>query len=94
LASVVVTRAALEDIDALVISHGLPDNTRARLRRSLSLLAQHPLMGRTLPGRWDGARYIIGPWPWMIVLYEYDHGDDRVSVLAVQDGRSSAAARP
>jgi hypothetical protein len=30
----------------------------------------------------------------MIVLYEYDTGEDRVSVLAVQDGRSSTAAQP
>jgi len=30
----------------------------------------------------------------MLVVYDYDADDDRVSVLAVQDGRSSSAARP
>lgn len=94
MASVLVTRAAVEDIDVLVLSHGLPDDTRLRLRRSLSVLVRFPLAGRALPGRWDGARYLIGPWPWMIVLYDYDADEDRVSVLAVQDGRSSTAARP
>lgn len=78
----------------LVLSHGLPPDTRARVRRRLSILARFPLAGQALPGRWDGARYIVGPWFWLIVLYEYDAHDDRVSVLAVQDARSSTAARP
>ncbi|MGH2873399.1 MAG: type II toxin-antitoxin system RelE/ParE family toxin [Solirubrobacteraceae bacterium] len=94
MASVVVTRAAVEDIDSLVLSHGLPADTRARLRRHLSILSRFPLAGQALSGRWDGARYLVGPWPWLIVLYEYDADDDRVSVLAIQDGRSSTAARP
>ena len=93
MASVVVTRAAVEDIDALVRSHGLPADTRARLRGRLSILARFPLAGQALSGRWDRARYLLGPWPWMIVLYEHDVGEDRVSVLAVQDGRSSTAAQ-
>jgi hypothetical protein len=76
------------------MGHGLPDDTRLRLRRSLAVLAQLPLAGRALLRRWAGVRYIIGPWPWMIVLYEYGPEQDRVSVLAVQDGRSSTAARP
>ncbi|MDE3133756.1 MAG: hypothetical protein KGL15_06800 [Acidobacteriota bacterium] len=94
MASVTVTRAAVEDIDTLVRSHGLPADTRARLRRHLSILARFPLAGQALGGRWDGARYLVGPWAWLIVLYEYDADHDRVGVLAVQDGRSSTAAQP
>jgi len=37
-------------------------------------------------------RFLIGPWPWMILVYTFDEPDDAVYVVAVHDGRSSSAA--
>ena len=36
-------------------------------------------------------RFILGPWPWMILIYVYDEDADRVSVVAMYDARSSVA---
>lgn len=94
MARVVVAAQAVADLDELIARHGLPDDTRARVRRSLRPPGQFPRLGRALPGRWDGARFLLGPWPWMILLYERDEPRDTVVVLAFQDGRSSTAARP
>lgn len=49
---------------------------------------------RALAARWDGARFILGPWPWLIIVYEYDEPDDVVIVHALRDGRSATAGRP
>lgn len=93
MASVVVAAQAVADLDELIASRGLPADARARVRRGLRPLGQFPRLGRALRGRWDGARFVLGPWPWMIVVYEHDEQRDTV-VLAFQDGRSSTAARP
>ena len=36
-------------------------------------------------------RFVLGPWPWMILVYIYDEAADRVSVVAMYDARSSVA---
>ncbi|MFT4034594.1 MAG: hypothetical protein QM679_03350 [Patulibacter sp.] len=90
----VIAKAAAGELSGLVTSHGLPPDTPARVRRSIQPLKRFPLMGRTLGPPWEGARFLLGPWPWMIILYEFDAATDRVVVLAFQDGRMSSAARP
>jgi hypothetical protein len=70
----------------------LPASTLGRVQRSLRVLERFPLAGRALHGRWDGKRFLIGPWPWMIIVYVHDGGDEAVFVVAVHDGRSSTAA--
>jgi hypothetical protein len=88
---VLIAPGAIEDLTALIRSHSLPSDTRTRFRRSVSLLERFPLLGPALGGRWDGYRYILGPWRWMIVVYQYDERADEVSIVAVQDARSSRA---
>ena len=92
MARVVVAESARADLNALVLSNSLPVSTRARVRTSLRPLATFPLLGPALTGRWHGFRFILGPWPWMLLVYVYDGAADQVSVVTVQDSRSARAA--
>jgi plasmid stabilization system protein ParE len=91
-ARVEIARAAVEDLDRLIAILSLPADTRERVRRSLRPLADFPRVGAELTGRWEGLRFILGPWRWMLLVYEHHEADDRVVVLTVQDARSSSAA--
>jgi plasmid stabilization system protein ParE len=84
--------AAVEDLDSLIRTHSLPPDTRERVVRSLGSLAQFPRMGPALAGRWQGFRFILGPWRWLILVYVYLETEDRVVVVTIQDARSSTAA--
>lgn len=37
-------------------------------------------------------RFLLGPWRWMLLVYEYDEAADRVVILTIHDARSSSAA--
>jgi plasmid stabilization system protein ParE len=91
MARVVVAPAAVDDLEQLIRSHSLPADTRERFKRSLRPLGAHPLLGAPLEGRWDGFRFVLGPWRWMLIVYAYNRDADVVAVVAVQDGRSSTA---
>jgi plasmid stabilization system protein ParE len=86
---VAVTPAAVEDLERLIATHSLPRDTRDRVRRSLEPLARFPMLGARLGGRWEGFRFVLGPWRWMIVVYVYDESADRVAIVTIQDGRAS-----
>lgn len=92
MARVQLAAAAVEDLDGLIRSHTLPPDTRERFKRSLGHLERFPLLGPELSGRWEGFRFVLGPWRWMIVVYAYFPEDDRVVVVTIQDGRSSTFA--
>lgn len=92
MARVELARAAVEDLDRLIVVLSLPGDTRDRVRRSLAPLAEFPRLGPELTGRWSGLRFLLGPWRWMLLVYEYDEETDRVVVLTIQDARSSSAA--
>ena len=92
MAKVELSATAVEDLDRLIRSHSLPADTRERLRRSLRHLERFPLIGPQLDGRWEGLRFVLGPWRWMILVYVYFESEDRVVVLTIQDGRSSRFA--
>lgn len=92
MARVELARAAVEDLDRLIASLSLPADTRDRVRRSLAPLTSFPLLGPELGGRWGGTRFILGPWRWMLLIYEVRENEDRVVVLTVQDARTSPAA--
>jgi hypothetical protein len=92
LARVVVTPRAVADLHGLMEDLGLPANTLVRVQRSLRMLERFPLAGRALTGRWEGTRFVIGPWPWMVLVYVHDSDDDAVYVVAVHDGRSASSA--
>jgi hypothetical protein len=92
MASVELAAAAVEDLDALIRTHTLPDDTKARVVRSLRALERFPLLGPDLGGRWEGLRFLLGPWRWMLLVYVYLEAEQRVVVVTIQDGRSSTAA--
>jgi hypothetical protein len=84
--------AAVEDLDWLIRAHSLPADTRARVARSLRALERFPLMGPALSGRWEGLRFILGPWRWMVLVYVFIEPEDRVVIVTIQDARSSTVA--
>jgi hypothetical protein len=90
-ARVELARAAVEDLDRLIRTHSLPGDTRARVGRSLRGLQTFPRLGPALSGRWDGFRFVLGPWRWMLLVYVYIESEDRMVVVTIQDGRSSTA---
>lgn len=89
---VTVTPRAVADLGELIETLGLPANALRRVQTSLRILERFPLAGRTLTGTWDGTHFLIGPWPWLILLYLHDQQDDAIYVVAAHDGRSSSAA--
>jgi hypothetical protein len=88
MARVMVVPAAADDLARLIATHSLPEDTRQRVRRSLDPLSTFPLLGASLEGRWASYRFILGPWRWMLILYNYDVARDAVSVVSIQDGRA------
>jgi len=91
LAGLVVTPRAERDVEEAIADLNLPGDTWSRIGRSLRLLQDFPLAGRALEGRWSEARFLLGPWPWMILLYVYDEPSDRVFLAAVHDARSATS---
>jgi hypothetical protein len=89
---VVVTPAAAEDLEQLIRTHTLPQDTKERVKRSLRPLGRFPLLGARLAGRWEGFRFILGPWRWMVIVYAYDEAANRVFVVTTQDGLSARAS--
>ena len=76
-----------------MVTHSLPADTRARFKRSVAPLAEFPRLGRLLEGGgYDGLRFVLGPWRWIIIVYDFAFEADVVQILLVEDGRSSRAA--
>ena len=92
MARVELAHVAVEDLDRLIAALSLPADTRERVRRSLEPLGEFPRLGPELTGRWQGTRFVLGPWRWMLLVYEHIESEDRVVVLTIQDARSSSAA--
>jgi plasmid stabilization system protein ParE len=91
-ARVELAHVAVEDLDRLIAILSLPTDTRERVRRSLEPLDEFPRLGPELTGRWQGTRFLLGPWRWMLLVYAHVESQDRVVVLTIQDARSSSAA--
>jgi hypothetical protein len=92
LAQPIVTPRAERDVNEAIAALGLPADTWVRVGRSLRLLEDFPRAGRALEGRWSAARFLLGPWPWMILIYRHDEPSDRVFLVAVHDARSATSA--
>ena len=92
MARVELAEAAAEDLDRLIRTHSLPADTKDRVKRSLRPLETFPYIGPPLTGRWEGFRFLLGPWRWMLIVYEYLEREERVVVVTIQDGRSSQAS--
>ena len=76
----------------MIRTHSLPGNTRERVRGAIAPLAEFPQLGPELRGRWSQFRFVLGPWPWMLIVYRWDEATDTVIVVTIQDARSSPAA--
>lgn len=88
----IVTPRAERDVEEAITDLNLPADTWARVGRSLRLLEDFPLAGRALEGDWSAARFLLGPWPWMILVYSYDEPTEQVFLVAVHDARSATSA--
>lgn len=92
MARVELASAAVEDLSGLMLTHSLPADTPRRVARSLRPLELLPQIGPALVGRWEGFRFLLGPWRWMLLVYVVLEAEERVVVVTIQDGRSSTAA--
>lgn len=92
MAQVFVTPRARRDVEEAISALNLPKDAWARIARSLRTLETFPLAGAELGGKWAPARFVLGPWPWVILLYRYEESSDRVYVVAMHDGRSATSA--
>ena len=88
MARVELAQAAVDDLDRLISTHSLPPDTRERVKRSLRPL-DFPHIGAPLEGPWHGFRFLLGPWRWMLIVYEYFEDEKTVVIVTIQDGRSS-----
>ncbi len=91
MARVVVTHAAALDLRDLIRTHDLPENTSARVERSIRPLESFPELGAKLGGALTPRRFLLGPWRWMIVVYRFYPERDLVALLAIVDGRASTS---
>jgi len=91
-AVVLVTETAEQDLARLIAEHSLPQDTKKRVRERLRPLARFPAMGSPLEGRWSGSRFLLGPWRWMVIIYEYVDERDTVFVTTIQDSRRADSA--
>ena len=92
MARVVVTEVARADLRAMIVTHSLPTSTVERVRAALEPLGGFPQLGPALEGRWHGFRFVLGPWPWMLIVYVWNEAADEVAVVTIQDARSARAA--
>jgi hypothetical protein len=85
--------SAVAALDQLILSHSLPGDTRERVRASLRALERFPRLGPEIDKLADDTelRFVIGPWPWLVVVYLYDEADDRVVVVSPEDGRAATS---
>jgi hypothetical protein len=91
-AQIIVTPQTQRDVSEAIASLSLPDDTWARVARSLRALETFPLAGAELRGKWAPIRFVLGPWSWMLLLYRYEESSDQVFVVAMHDARSATSA--
>ena len=91
MARVVVAQRARKDLAELIQTRSLPADTVPRVRSSIEPLASFPQIGKLLTGRWRGFRLILGPWPWMLIVYLYDEPTNTVAILAIHDAREASS---
>jgi plasmid stabilization system protein ParE len=90
---VLVAPSARDTLERLIRTHSLPADTNPRVIRSLRRLERFPNLGRLIEeGRWSGYRFILGPWRWLIVLYQDEEESKTVMIVSFEDGRSSSVA--
>ena len=91
MATVLVSPRARRNLDRLVETHTLPAATIEPFVASIEPLGVFPLLGAQLGGRWAGCRFVLGPWRWMVIVYEFRQHEDVVGIVTVQDARTRTA---
>ncbi len=91
MARVELSEVAARDLQRLILTHNLPADTPDRVLRRLQSLKRFPELGPRLGGGWAAYRYVLGPWRWMVGVYDYLENEDRVLVATIVDGRSKSA---
>ena len=81
----------MAQLDRMIDRYDLPEDTRGRVARSVGHLTRFPDSGAPLTGDWKGFRFVLGPWPWLLIIYERID-DDLIGVVSVEDSRSGGAA--
>jgi hypothetical protein len=92
MARIVIAERAQVNLRAMIRTHSLPVTTKERVRLAIGPLAEFPQLGPELRGPWEHLRFVLGPWPWMLIVYRWDEATDTVVVVTIQDARSSHAA--
>lgn len=83
---------ALANLDRLVLTHSLPPDTRERIEASARPLERFPRIGPEVRALDDASlRFLIGPWPWLLIVYLYLESDERVVIVSVEDGRAAGS---
>jgi plasmid stabilization system protein ParE len=84
---------ARTQVEQLVLSHSLLSDTGARIEASAQPLARFPRFGPEIKGVAEGGelRFLIGPWPWLVIVYLYLASEERVVIVSVEDGRGASA---
>ncbi len=84
------SQQALSNLDRLVLTHSLSPDTRERIEASAQPLQRFPRIGPEIRTLADGSlRFLIGPWPWLLIIYLYLEADERVVIVSVEDGRAA-----
>jgi plasmid stabilization system protein ParE len=80
-------------LDEIIVTHALPSDTVRRVLDVIELLAVFPMLGRAVVSeRLGEVRFVLGPWRWMTIVYEFDAPREIVRILTVEDARTSDAA--
>lgn len=90
MAKVVVSPQARDDLDELIRELNLPPDTRQRVKKRLRSLERFPT-GQRLFDNWEGFRFVLGPWGWMLIVFTFDEKTDEVIIATIQDARSSTS---
>lgn len=86
-----VSLQARENLESLIATHSLPSTTRSRVRDCLRPLRPFPRMGVALEGEFEGYRFLLGPWDWMLLIYRYYEARDESVLVAIQDARRASS---
>ena len=84
------SKQALLSLDRLIESRSLPPNTRSRVAAAVRHLSDFPRAGSPLPALdgLQGLRVVVGPWDWMLVIYEWIEEDDLAAIIVIEDSRA------
>jgi hypothetical protein len=87
------SEGAVAGLDRLVRSHSLPADTRTRVEASARPLERFPRFGPELRSLADEEelRFLIGPWPWLVIVYLFLARENRIVLVSIEDGRAATS---